>query len=114
MNVVKAEGSRILLLGNSIYIVPLVCEHTRLYSYMFVSHACCCCRFIWRVFNVFAYYVYVTPRCICVFYLLFLLSSPTLNNHTLLHTNIIGHDSLSVRFVDIVSHTNYVVCVNYL
>ena len=31
-----------------------------------------------------------------------------------IHTNIIGHYNLSVRIIDLVSHTTYVVCVNFI
>ena len=31
-----------------------------------------------------------------------------------IHTNIIGHDNPTVRIIDLVSHTTYVVCVNFI
>ena len=31
-----------------------------------------------------------------------------------LHTYVIGHYNLSVRIIDLVSHTNYIVCVNFI
>ena len=34
--------------------------------------------------------------------------------HTYIHTYIIDHYNPSVRIIDLVSHTNYVVCVNFI
>ena len=36
------------------------------------------------------------------------------NNFVDMHTYIIGHYNLSVRIIDLVSHTTYVVCVNFI
>ena len=35
-------------------------------------------------------------------------------NFTYIHTYIIGHYNPSVRIIDLVSHTTYVVCVNFI
>ena len=35
-------------------------------------------------------------------------------NSVVIHTYIIGHYNPSVRIIDLVSHTTYVVCVNFL
>ena len=45
----------------------------------------------------------------------FLVKTPTFfNSFTYIHTYIIDHYNPSVRIIDLVSHTTYVVCVNFI